>query len=304
MSGKGHLPQVSALIAAYRPHAVSEAAADFARHAVGAAAPSSPARAQALLFATGRLAAFGQEVGLELCTETLLSEASIECFILRGTAGLSPASVRTIRTNLRALSRALDAHREPLPTRLARERAKPPYTPAQIEGYLRLAEAQSTQALRMRALALICLGAGSGIVAGELRHVRGEHVMQRCGGVIVRVAGQRARVVPVLAHFHEPLLDAAAFAGEHLITGGRDPGRRNITDALCRTLSADSSLPRLQAGRLRSSWLCACAQEIGLGAFMAAAGVVCSQRLGDIAASLPAVDEAQMVALLGGHRGH
>jgi hypothetical protein len=39
---------------------------------------------------------------------------------------------------------------------------------------------------------------------------------------------------------------------------------------------------------------------IGLQGFMAAAGVVCSQRLGDIAASLPQISETQMVALLGG----
>jgi len=39
---------------------------------------------------------------------------------------------------------------------------------------------------------------------------------------------------------------------------------------------------------------------IGLGVFMAAAGVSCSQRLGDIAASLPALGEQEMVTLLGG----
>jgi hypothetical protein len=41
---------------------------------------------------------------------------------------------------------------------------------------------------------------------------------------------------------------------------------------------------------------------IGLGAFMAAAGVTCSQRLGDIAAALPRASETEMVALLGGKR--
>ena len=155
----------------------------------------------------------------------------------------------------------------------------------------------------MRATALICLGAGAGIVAGELRHIRGQDVLERSGGVIVQVQGRRARMVPVTRRFHEPLLRSAAFAGEGLILGGRKARRRNITDALVRALSADSSPPRLQAGRLRCSWLCACAQEIGLHAFMAAAGVVCSQRLGDIAASLPEPDERQLVALLEGHSG-
>jgi len=107
-------------------------------------------------------------------------------------------------------------------------------------------------------------------------------------------------MVPVLSRYREELLAAAAFAGERLIIGGRDPARRNITDALCRALCADPSLPRLQAGRLRSTWLHQAAQAIGLGAFMAAAGVSCSQRLGDIAASLPVLSETEMVTLLGG----
>jgi hypothetical protein len=65
-------------------------------------------------------------------------------------------------------------------------------------------------------------------------------------------------------------------------------------------LSVDASLPRLEPGRLRSTWLVACAQLIGLGAFMQAAGISCSQRLGDLAARLPRASDAELVALLGG----
>jgi integrase len=291
---------VSALIAAYRPCAVSDAAGAFARCVVGRSAPQSPARAKALLFAAGRLAAFGEEVGLGLAAEALLCEAVIERFIARGTQGFSPATRRTLRTNLRALTRSLDAHPHPRPVALPRERAKAPYSPAQIDGYLRLAACQSTKARRMRATALICLGAGAGVIGSELRQLRGCHVVARSGGLVVEVSGERARTVPVLARFHEPLIAAAAFAGQRLICGGRDPERRNLSDALCRALCADPSLPRLVAGRLRSSWLDQTAQQIGLGAFMAAAGVLCSQRLGDIASSLPAATEQEMVALLGG----
>jgi len=300
MSGKGLVPQVPALIAAYRPHAVSEAAGCFARQVVASAAPSSAARAKALLFAAGRLAGFAETVGLQLCAEALLREPVIERFVLCGTQGFSLASRRTLRSNLRALARALPDHPPPRPVPLPRERAKAPYTPTEIDGYLRLAAAQSTEAKRMRCQALICLGAGAGIVSGELRQIRGADVAWRCGGVLVTVRGAKARSVPVLCRYQEPLAEAAAFAGERLIIGGRDPARRNVTDALAAALSSDSALPRLQAGRLRSSWLHQAARRIGLGAFMAAAGVCCSQRLGDIASRLPALDEAEMVALLGG----
>ena len=139
-----------------------------------------------------------------------------------------------------------------------------------------------------------------GVIAGELRALRGSGVVGRADGVLVVVSGRRARSVPVLCRYRQPLLTAARFAREQLICGGREPGRRDVTDELCRALSADSSLPRLQSGRLRSSWLVACAGQIGLGAFMQAAGISCSQLLGDLAAQLPAATERQLVALLGG----
>ena len=71
----------------------------------------------------------------------LLSEAVIERFVLVGCEGLSPASVRTLRTNLRALARAVERYPPPVRTPLPRERAKAPYSLAEIAGYLRLAQA-------------------------------------------------------------------------------------------------------------------------------------------------------------------
>ena len=290
--------RAAAVIAGWVPVAVSEPAAACARELVTRAAPSTPGRAKALLFAAGRLAGFAESVGLELDARVVLCGARIERFILVGCPAVSPATRRTLRTNLRALARALERYPEPAAVPLARERAKRPYSPAEIDGYLRLADVQATRARRSRASALVCLGAGAGIITGELRHVRGSDIVARCGGVIVQVGGSRS--VPVLCRYRQRLLDAAAFAGERYVIGGRNPERRNVTDSLCAALSTDSALPRLQASRLRSSWLVACARQIGLGAFMQAAGITCSQRLGDLAAQLPAASEDELVALLGG----
>ena len=157
-------------------------------------------------------------------------------------------------------------------------------------------------ARRMRAAALVCLGAGAGLIRGDLRHVRGTGICCRSGGVLVTVGGARPRAVPVLARYHARLLEAAAFAGEDLVTGGADPARRNLTTPLARALAGGTGLPRLDGSRLRATWLGDCAQRLGLATFMHAAGITCSQRLGDITAALPPGDEAQAVALLGGQR--
>jgi integrase len=179
-----------------------------------------------------------------------------------------------------------------------RERAKQPYSLAEIDGYLRLSDAQATHRRRMRSSALVCLGAGAGVIAGELRHVRGSDIVERSGGVLVTVGGTRPRVVAVLERYQQRLLEAAAFAGDRYVIGGRNPDRLNVTTTLCAALSTDNSLPRLQAGRLRSTWLLECAARIGLGAFMQAAGITCSQRLGDLATQLPEATEDELVALL------
>lgn len=292
-------PSVLAAICAYRPHAVSQSAGAFAQQVVTKARPGTPARSKALLFAASRLAAFGESVGLELEGEVLLHPAVIERFIVEGSRTFSPPTRRTLATNLRHLARALQAHPQPAGTPLPRERAKPPYSEAQIAAYLACAQAQSTLSRRMRASALICLGAGSGLVGSELRHVRGTDVIERSGGVVVEVGGSRTRAVPVLSRFHEPLLASAQFASAGYLLGGEDPDRKNLTCETC-ALFCDRSLPRLDTGRLRSTWLAGAAQLIGLHAFMAAAGVRCSQRLGDIAACLPDPGEREIVRLLGG----
>jgi len=173
-----------------------------------------------------------------------------------------------------------------------------PYTKAEISMFLALADAQPTVARRHKAASLICLCAGAGLCPGALRGVLGTDVVSRSGGVLVVVKGKRPRAVPVLLPFRERLLEAASFAvGDYLI-GGSEPKRRNVTNNLVSSLTGGEDLGRLELSRLRSSFLVAIAEEIGLRAFMDAAGVTCSQRLGDLVAALPSPSEEQAVALL------
>jgi hypothetical protein len=154
------------------------------------------------------------------------------------------------------------------------------------------------------ATAMVCLGAGAGLIRSDLRNVRGTDVTARSGGVLVAVRGGRApRAVPVLARYHGPLLEAAAFAGPGFLTGGTEPGRGNITNPLTRSLAGGTGLPPLEGSRLRATWLATTAALIGLPAFLHAAGITCCQRLGDIAAGLdPGAEELAVTLLSGGAR--
>jgi integrase len=286
------------MAAGWRPSSVSPPAAVFARAVVTRAGPAGRERVKNLLWAAGKLADYAISLGLELVPEVLLHPSVIERFAASA-PGLSPVARRTIRTNLRFLARQVVPALAPADAPLPRERAKAPYSRAEIAGYLALASTQPALARRMRAGGLICLGAGAGLIRSDLRAVRGSDVIRRSGGVIVEVRGPRPRVVPVLARYHEPLLASAAFAGTGLVTGGTGPGRRNVTTPVITSLAGGTGLPRLDTSRLRATWLADCAQLLGLATFMAAAGISCCQRLGDLVAGLESADEAQAVRLLG-----
>lgn len=274
-----------------------EAAAVFARTVVASVTPTSPARAKALLWACCRLATFGLGVGLDPEATVLLHPSVIERLVLVGAGDLSGAGRRTLRTNLRWMASRISA--APTPTALSRERAKAAYTAAEIAAYLALADAQPTPARRMRAAGLIALGAGAGLMGADLRHVRGTDVVARSGGLVVVVGGQRPRVVPVLVRYHDRLIASADFAAGGWVIGGTDPNRRNVTTALISSLSGGIDLACLQTCRLRSTWLSEVAANIGIATFLAAAGVSCTQRLGDLVADIAPGGEAEAVKLLG-----
>jgi len=280
---------------------VSPPAAAFARAVVPAAGPGGRERAKNLLWAAARLADYAIPLGLDPVPEVLLHPSVIERFA-RCAPGLSGVARRTLRTNLRFIARRVVPQLAPADVPLPRERAKAPYSAAQIAGYLALADAQPAAPRRMRASALVCLGAGAGLIRSDLRAVRGTDVICRSGGVIVAVRGARPRAVPVLARYHDRLLAAAAFAGTGLVCGGADPARRNITTPLTRSLAGGAGLPRLDTSRLRATWLRDCAELLGLATFMHAAGITCSQRLGDLLDGLEPAAEAGAVRLLGAAR--
>jgi hypothetical protein len=78
-----------------------------------------------------------------------------------------------LRTNLRFIGRRVVPQFYPADLPLPRERPEKPYSPGQIAGYLALADAQPTRERRMRAAGLVCLGAGAGLIRGDLRDTRG-----------------------------------------------------------------------------------------------------------------------------------
>src|SRR5882757_7460172 len=144
--------EVTAYIGRWRPSSVSPPAAAFARDVITAAGPGGQERAKNLLWAAGKLADYAASLGLDLVPGVVLHPSVAERFT-RCAPGLSPVARRTLRTNLRFIGRQVVPHLYPADLPLPRERSKQPYSPAEISGYLALADAQSTLGRRMRAAA-------------------------------------------------------------------------------------------------------------------------------------------------------
>src|SRR6266568_4349180 len=168
----------AAYIARWRPSSVSPQAAAFARDVITAVAPDGQERAKNLLWAAGKLAGWAIPLGLDAVPEVLLHPPVAERFT-RCAPGLTGVARRTLRTNLRFTGRRVVPQFYPADAPLPRDRAKEPYSRAEISGFLALADAQPTPERRMRAAALVCLGAGAGLIRGDLREVRGTDVACR-----------------------------------------------------------------------------------------------------------------------------
>ena len=199
------------------------------------------------------------------------------------------------------IGRALAAYPGPAPVRLPRERAKKPYTAEEISAYLGLADAQPTVARAMRAAAAHLPGGRGGPGGRRAQRRAGPRrgrSLGRGGGRCQRTPPPgRARALPLRGppgELRRLRRDGLPGRGDGALPAQRGLG---LGGARC---AGGTDLPRLEQARLRATWLAELAGAIGLGAFMAATGVDCSQRLGDIAAGLPALAEAETVALLGG----
>ena len=147
---------------------------------------------------------------------------------------------------------------------------------------------------------MLCLGLGAGLDGLDMRYVTGHHVLERSGGLVVVVEGARARVVPVLERYQAMLVVCASFSGAHNMAGGIAPTRKNVTTPVLARLSGGVDLKRLSVSRMRSTWISEQLERLGVPALLRAAGLKYSQRLFDLALSLPQLDEAELVLLLGG----
>ena len=286
--------EVAAVITAYHPRSMPEAAGAFARTVVALVDPASPARAKALLWCCARLATFGASAGLGLDPAVLLHPSVIERFVdRRAEKSRGPPGARCVPTCVTWLP----GRRCAPAGRAGRERAKTPYSQGDIAAYLALADAQPTVARRMRAVGLICLGP----VRADRRRPSSRPRHRRAAPPR-RGRGDGERAAPPGGAGPGPLppppAAAAGFAGDGYLIGGRHPAVTTSPTGWWRRWPAAPTCPASTPDCGPPGWP-RWPPSLGLPALFAAAGITCSQHLGDIVAALAVPAEADLVRLLG-----
>jgi hypothetical protein len=136
---------------------------------------------------------------------------------------------------------------------VAARAASAPYSDLEVAQLARDIDAQRTPTKRRAAQAVFVLGLAAGLDGRWNLKIRGTDVQIVAGAVCVNVPAPQPRLVPVRREFIE-LLRALAVCGDELLTGRVQRGR-NAAGNLQAGVQVSAGSPRLNAGRLRSTWI-------------------------------------------------
>ncbi|MBF4615330.1 hypothetical protein [Curtobacterium sp. VKM Ac-1376] len=176
-------------------------------------------------------------------------------FITHHLAAYNRASRNTIRARLRRVSEALlgDDAVGKFKT-LGKADAVTPYSVAEQASLESWSRTQTSEERRTSAAALLALGFGAGLTGAEIIRQRLEDISESGATLIVQVAGENERDVPVLQEWDEGLRARLQFMdreGWAFRTDQRGSNINLITDFVSRT---GPEVP-LQTRRMRATWL-------------------------------------------------
>jgi len=282
----------------------------FVRAAVTDAQPATVYSAQDLLSVTARHVLWcWQTAGLALDRKAVFNRLVIEEFIAHGCPTLSPASKGNRRSQLLRMSEAL-LGQEGCPGRLAPLPPSDPVRPYSSSELVALgswAAGQSTATARRDAGTLLALGAGAGLAVEDVAGLTAGMVTVDDLGVLLAVPGRRPRLVPVLASWETPIIEATAVipADRPLFRERRTtPNKKNFASNFVDCSAGVGIKPSVQ--RLRATWIVGhLTASTPVVALMAAAGVESLEALTRYLRFVPGIDPAEARrALRGQLRDH
>lgn len=193
------------------------------------------------------------------------------------------------RSHLRSLARSANpAGVPPAPATMPHDPVRAPYTAVEMAAIERLALTQPTAVQRRALCAVVGLGRGAGLDSQDFRNLFESHVVDRGDdGIWVEVQAPRPRLVPV-RRAYEPLVRAGldGLSASQLVIG-LSSTRRNIAGKVVERSTILGNAPRIEAGRLRTTWLAdLLTSDVPLVVVMAVSGLTSARTLTEIVAHL------------------
>lgn len=162
-----------------------------------------------------------------------------------------------------------------------------PYTSIEMAAIIRVARSQQSESIT-RQLAFIlgaCRGAGAGV--SELRALRGKHVEDRGDeGIFITLGlGEAERTIPIRREWETHMRRGITGLSPEDLAIGAVRNRRNIAGEIIeRTVALGDTCPRIEAGRLRTTWIAELMSEaIPVQVILNAAGLRGARTLTDLA---------------------
>ncbi|MCH6230539.1 site-specific integrase [Microbacterium sp. CFH 31415] len=229
----------------------------FVRDAVAVAAPQTAYTASLALPYVARYVVWAvRDSGWPMTVEFLFTVRAINRYTTSANLDLSEGTRGNYRSVLMRISEVLlpDEHPDKLSS-LSNRTSAAPYTREEMRGFRAWATSQLTDEKRDRAMLMLVLCAGAGIRANEILRIHPEHVTTDENGILVRVATDTPRDVPLLPEWEEWMVALLGRrpAGEPLWGHIHRKDTSNLTSAFTENSYGASKRPR--ADRLRATWL-------------------------------------------------
>ncbi|MFI9329636.1 hypothetical protein ACIGZJ_19080 [Kitasatospora sp. NPDC052868] len=283
------------------------AVADGVRMLVAAVAEHVSYPLPLVLRVTAALAVSAERAGLPRDPALWLDQSTISRHLVSA-IDLEPSSIQKYASVLARIREALVwvERGEAARPRLRADRTRA--TPYDVSELTRLdvwaRSLPNTTTGRRSAQALIALGAGCGLMPGEMAATRGSDIVPLPSGALAIAVPDSPRLIVCRSLWEENLSDLAQAAGDdYLFAPGRKvSGAKNlISNWTKRNESADPRVPRLDAQRLRSAWIVALLRDrVPANLIASAAGLKSTAALAPYHRWVPAPGKDAAIRLLRG----
>lgn len=247
--------------------------------------PCSASAAVQRMRITGNYVIWSLGRDLPLDAEVILTENRIEGYFQSG--AVTAAAKGTYRSHLRTVARANTRRAvwTPTPQPMRRTDLRDPYTGEEVATFFRLVDVQPTPRRRRVLDALLHLGLGMGLSAGEMHSLRVADFTRTDDLVLVHLAD---RIVPALQGYADGVWRVVnATEGERIF--GDHLGAHRRFYRLVESLEVPAYAPSLRTQRLRTTWLVSVLglRELTLAEFRKVSGLTSGRALDDLVRYLP-----------------